>query len=90
MKAKLNIEVGAILRKQVRDLLNRLKWEGQLDYFESKSLLESRFTIKGDSTTLEAIRNTMRRLAQQFLTELLSGGQPRVFLFRTNENPLDK
>jgi len=55
--AKIDVEVGLLMRGRMRQYLNEMKFYGaDVAYMESKSLLVSSFSIKGSEDAIMAIK----------------------------------
>lgn len=62
MNYSLEINAGLFIRKQIRNFLKKCKWEGaNIDYFESKNIFDSDFTIKGYYDDILKIKNAVFR-----------------------------
>jgi hypothetical protein len=58
---KFECEVGLLYRRQVRNFLNQMKWEGKdVDFFESKGFLGSDFSIRGEAKTVRSVLHSLQ------------------------------
>jgi hypothetical protein len=60
MRGTLTLEVGVLVKKQVRQTLKNLKFEKyDIDFVENKGLLSSTFKVKGGEKELKALKQVV-------------------------------
>jgi hypothetical protein len=62
MNAQINITVGLIYWRQIRDLVDRMKFLGhQIDLWESSGWIERDFIIRGDDEAIRVASTALNR-----------------------------
>ncbi len=67
MSDMLQLTIGRLYCRDIRYFLNQCQFKGHnVEFIESKGLLQRHFTIKGDSQIIETIKITLDNWLKQF------------------------
>lgn len=65
--AKLTFEAGFLLRRSIRNLLERLEFEGlSIQWLEQKGFISSTFIIKGSNVDIERIYDIVKQFEEDW------------------------
>ena len=64
-RGSFTVSAGALVRNSLRQFLDRCKFEGyDIQYHETKRLIISEFTIKGNAEDVKKISDAIKRFAE--------------------------